>query len=64
MPTVNPGRLKELRERRVLTQSELAEKAGVRSATVTDIETGKHRPRPSTIRKLAKALSVGPEELF
>ena len=37
--------------------------AGVRAATITDIETGKRPPRPSTRRKLAKALGVRPQDI-
>ncbi len=48
--------LRELRERAVLTQAELARLAGVTPATVSDLEMGKRKPRPSTIRKLGKAL--------
>ena len=55
--------LREIRERAVLTQAELAKLAGVTSATVSDLETGKRKPRPSTVRKLAKALKVKPPEI-
>ena len=58
MPT-----LRELRGRAVLTQAELAELAGVTPATVSDLEMGKRKPRPSTIRKLGKALRVKPSEI-
>ena len=58
MPT-----LRELREGAVLTQAELAELAGVTPATVSDLEMGKRKPRPSTIRKLGKALKVKPSEI-
>ena len=50
--------LRELRERAVLTQAELARLAGVTPATVSDLEMGKRKPRPSTIRKLGKALKI------
>lgn len=58
MPT-----LRELRERAVLTQAELADLAGVTPATVSDLEMGKRKPRPSTIRKLGKALKVKAAEI-
>jgi transcriptional regulator with XRE-family HTH domain len=64
MPSIDVEKLRALRERRLLTQAELAGKAGVRPATITDIETGKHKPRGSTVRKIAKALSVRPTELL
>lgn len=46
-----------------LTQRELAERAGVRPATVSDIEAGKIDPRVSTMAALAKALGVGVGDL-
>jgi transcriptional regulator with XRE-family HTH domain len=55
--------LRQLRLERVLTQRELAAKAGVAAKTVVDIETGKIRPHPSTLRKLAAALEVPPSAL-
>ena len=56
-------RLREWRERRLLTQRELAEKVGMSRGQINRIEQGVHEPRFSTIRKLAEALSVSPEEL-
>jgi transcriptional regulator with XRE-family HTH domain len=50
--------LRELREERLLSQKELAAKAHVSNKTIVDIETGKIRPHPSTLRKLARALGV------
>jgi transcriptional regulator with XRE-family HTH domain len=55
--------LRELREQAVLSQRELAEKAGVSQTTVVKIETGKIRPHPATLRKLAAALDVAPASL-
>lgn len=59
-------RLREWRERRLLSQGELADKAGVGRATIARIETGalKTDPHFRTIRKLAAALEVKPEELI
>ncbi len=42
-----------------LSQAELAEKAGVRTATVSDIEGGRIDPRISTVKAIAGALSLG-----
>ena len=56
--------LKNARTRRLLTQEELAEKAGVSAATVVNIERDKQEPQFRTIRKLAKALDVDPTELL
>ncbi|MCB8837675.1 helix-turn-helix transcriptional regulator [Aurantimonas sp. VKM B-3413] len=46
-----------------LTQAELAAKAGVRAASVSDIESRKIDPRLSTLRALAKALKLGIEDI-
>jgi transcriptional regulator with XRE-family HTH domain len=56
-------RLKEVRTKRLLTQDELAEKAGVSQSTIANIERDKAEPQFRTIRKLAKALDVDPTEL-
>jgi transcriptional regulator with XRE-family HTH domain len=55
--------LKNTRIRRLLTQEELAEKAGVSAATVVNIERNNQEPHFRTIRKLAKALDIDPTEL-
>jgi transcriptional regulator with XRE-family HTH domain len=60
---VDIARLRELRRRRVLTLEELAQKAGVGRNTVWRLEHGLMGAQPRTIRKLAKALDVEPEEL-
>ncbi len=60
---VDTMKLKELRRRRVLTLDELAEKAGVGRNTVWRLEHGVMGAQPRTIRKLAKALGVEPEDL-
>jgi transcriptional regulator with XRE-family HTH domain len=60
---VDMARLRELRRRRVLTLEELAEKAGVGRNTIWRLEHGLMGAQPRTIRKLAKALDVEPEEL-
>ncbi len=58
-------RLRELRRRRVLTLRELEAVSGVSYATVWRLESGRAtEARPSTIRKLARALGVEPEELI
>lgn len=67
MPTMAPVKigknLKRLRERRLLTQAELGERAGVNRDQVSRIERDEVEPRFSTIRKLAGALGVDPAEL-
>ena len=56
--------LRQARTRRLLTQDELAEKAGVSQSTVANIELNNAEPQFRTIRKLAKALDVDPTELL
>lgn len=66
MPTtmVHIGdRLKRQRTLRALTQAELADRAGVTTATVARIERDEIEPRMTTLRKLAWALEVDPAEL-
>jgi transcriptional regulator with XRE-family HTH domain len=55
--------LKVWREYRALTQREIAQRAGVGSATVARLELGE-AAYPSTIRKLARGLKVKPEDLL
>ena len=60
------GRLEATRRRRVLTQNELAQSAGVALITVTRLENnaGSGSPRPETVRRLARALDVDPAWLL
>ncbi len=52
-------RLKEIRERRGLTQAQLAEKVGVTREYITMLETGARRnPAIEILVRLAKALNV------
>jgi transcriptional regulator with XRE-family HTH domain len=57
-------RLRMWRERKALTQQQLAEKAGLTRVTVARVETGREEPYPTTVRKLADALGLEPEELM
>jgi transcriptional regulator with XRE-family HTH domain len=56
-------RLKDVRQRKALTQQQLADRAGVNRVTIARIETGKDEPFPTTLRKVADALGVEPEDL-
>jgi transcriptional regulator with XRE-family HTH domain len=56
--------VRELRERRMLSQQELAERAGVSLFTIQRIERGEGSVRPKTGRALADALGVGVEDLL
>jgi HTH-type transcriptional regulator, competence development regulator len=55
--------LRNARTRRLLTQDELAAKAGVSQSTIANIERNNAEPQFRTIRKLARALDVEPNEL-
>jgi DNA-binding XRE family transcriptional regulator len=55
--------LRRLREDRLLTQAELAERAGIALSSLVRIENDQVDPRFSSIRKLARALEVHPREL-
>ncbi|HEY6713270.1 MAG TPA: helix-turn-helix transcriptional regulator [Rubrobacter sp.] len=63
MVEVNVDRLKALRHRRVLTLRELEQRSGVAYNTIWHLENGKRGAQPRTLRKLARALDVEPEEL-
>ena len=56
--------LRNARTRRLLTQDELAAKAGVSQSTIANIERNNAEPQFRTIRKLARALDVEPTELL
>ena len=55
--------IRELRQRKLLSQRELAEKAGVSETTIVKLELGATRPQPRTLRKIAAALGIGAEEM-
>ncbi len=55
--------LRDLRHERVLSLHELANLSGVSKTTIVEIEAGRQRPHPATIRKLAAALQIEPRAL-
>lgn len=57
------ARLRQARERALLTQEQLAQRAGVAKSTVNRIEQGLQEARISTVRRLAEALGVTAAEL-
>ena len=61
---VKLARLRMWRERKALTQQQLAEKAGVTRVTVARVEASLEEPYPTTVRKLANALGLEPEDLM
>ena len=56
-------RLRQLRKQSLMTQEQLAEGSGVAVSTIIRIERNQVEPHGSTIRKLAEALEVEPQEL-
>ena len=56
-------RLEILRRQRLMSQTDLAQKAGVAKSTVYLIEAGKTTPRLNVMRKICEALGVGPQEV-
>jgi transcriptional regulator with XRE-family HTH domain len=58
------SRLRWYRDQAVLTQRELAEKAGITVLSVSKLERGEQIARPRTIRALARALHIRPQELL
>lgn len=57
-------RIKEIRQRRKLTQEKLSEMAGIEIPSLSNIENGKNYPNHETLQKIAKALEVNPYELY
>ena len=56
--------VKRERERALLTQQELAERAGVGLTTLNRIENDHAEPHFRTIRKIAKALGIDARDLI
>ena len=57
-------RVKEWRERRGLTQEQLANKARISRGYLARLETARQDPKLSTLEKLAKALKVDVAKLL
>lgn len=55
--------LRQLRQQLHLTQEQLAMAADVSASTVYHIEADKVQPRPSIVRRLARALGVTPDDI-
>ena len=61
---VTSAAIKQLREKRNLTQAELAEKIGVSNKTISKWETAKGLPDISLLQPLAQALGISVIELM
>ena len=58
------ARVRDLREQRSLTQTDLAKLIGMRQPDLCDLEKGRHSPTLSTIERIAKALHVAASDLI
>lgn len=56
-------KVRYLREKKGLTQEELAKLSNISQAAVTHYEKGVRKPSTNTMIQLAKVLSVDPKEL-
>jgi transcriptional regulator with XRE-family HTH domain len=65
MPHISADKLRRLRNESLLSQRELAEKAGLSPTTILKLEAGRvEESHPRTVRKLVQALDVRPSELL
>lgn len=56
--------LRQIRQRKGITQDKLAREVGVGRSTISDIETGKHIPRVDIALSIARALNCRVEDIF
>lgn len=61
---VTSAAIKQIREKRNLTQAQLADRIGVSSKTISKWETGKGLPDVSLLQPLAQALNISVIELM
>ena len=65
MDNTNLGsRIKQLRNQRAMSQEALAEESGLSLRTIQRIENGSSNPTGDTLKRLAQALNVSPDELI
>ncbi len=57
-------RLKEIRTRQMLSQRDLAQKAGLSPTTIAKLETNRVEPNFRTLRKLTSTLNVSYDDLI
>ena len=57
-------RLAQAREKRELSQAELAKRAGLQAAAIGHFERGRRKPSFANVRALAKALNVSSDYLL
>lgn len=56
--------IKTFRDAKGWSQEELAERAGIRRPTITELENGRGNPTLQTIEAIAKALGVSAAQLI
>lgn len=56
--------MRAIRKKKNLTQKQVADACGLSDSTIRTYELGKANPKPATIAKIAKALSVSAAELY
>ena len=59
-----PERLRSAREKRGLSQGELAKRAGFQASAISHFETGSRKPSFDNLRRLADALEVTTDYLL
>jgi transcriptional regulator with XRE-family HTH domain len=64
MGDIFADRLKEVREKRGLTQVELGTKAGIPGTSIAHMEAGSRKPSFDSLRRLATALEVTTDYLL
>lgn len=57
-------KIQEIRKSRKLTQEYVAEKIGIETSSLSNIENGRYYPTSENLEKITKILSVKPQELF
>jgi putative transcriptional regulator len=62
--TIVNNRLKELREKALMTQEELAIRAGVSRQTIISLEKGRYNPSITLAYKLSRIFGLSIEEVF
>jgi transcriptional regulator with XRE-family HTH domain len=61
---IDGSQLKRLRRQRALSQQDIERMTGVAQSTISRLEANQRPARPSTLRKLAGALGVEPQDLM
>ncbi|MDO5436709.1 MAG: helix-turn-helix transcriptional regulator [bacterium] len=57
-------RLQEIRKTRKLTQEQVAERVGMETSSISNVENGKYYPSAENLDKILNILDVKPGEVF